>query len=590
MWVIDCPLKQGKTEKCSYIISKIGKSYVFGSSKGSLKDLDIPVVTDLALSRRQLEFKISPNGSDLMAINTGARTFNLKLKEGKEIKLPYKSKDWITLTDDCCMYKDYTGNSMKIELEFKHLKVKSVSVSSYCSKKFGKLMKNFEFRVDNRLSDNEIEMDGIVYKVTDIEKWTKRLLKGDWKTEGGIDHYIIPSVEPVHEVVEIPDSEEDESGHELIILPPPQHQQVTDLNRKADDITTPGDAAGDNDFIIVPPPSHTQSRIQKKGDVAKSETQSILTLLMQDEEELKTQPRKRKSKKKSNDLTQAPSQEDTATQKDFQIEIKKEVEPEAEGKLIINNDETKGLETEIENSKIAKRPIEDSVPVGAKRMKTNNNLVGTLLKARELKIEKNKKEEKLIQAGSKSDVKVTKFKVISVKNDFLPKISSLSIQDKPEWKDRVNYSKFKKVNKYNPVLDSTIQYIKMRSSKYRSTDTQMDSNRHEYLLEENEILAFDNEFEDTQNRGAYKLKRRNQHDSPVAQTGLKKPHKVTSSLFVPSDDENEDYEEHATYSKTHPSTTSHRIDHPKLVSSTKSMLSKELQSDSDDDDVPVLSF
>lgn len=564
MWIVDCPVKQGGPQICSYVISKKGKSYIFGSKKGNLKGLDIPIITELVISRRQLEFKLDSINDWILAQNIGSRSMYLRRDGEKDCQLlAAKSPDYETIKRNSVFYKKDSDSI--IELKLKKINIHEIFINKRVNDILGdELVTLFGFNVNVNLTNDEIILNGKISRIKDVDSWMNILLKCKWKTEGGLDGYLIPEVENC-EIIEIPATDDDDglSDHEIISPPPPPPPMNMEIEHKIND---------DNNFVSMDPPLYINSQISQ-GTQIKTESQqqeSLLGLIMADDEELRLKPRRRKTKKKNVQESQ----------------IKDTPPPIIE----IKNDEIVELNKDMDNLSVKKRTPEE-LPHESKRAKIEKkpttSLVENIIKAREMKLERIKKDNELMEIGSKINVKVSKFQIKLTSHGESTLFQTSNTFDKPEWENRVNFSKFQKRSMgYNPVMDSTIQYITMKSSKYNSTTAQCDATRHEYLFENENIPVFDNEFGDSNSnsngRGAYANKRTR---------NTIKPSETGPSLFVPSEDESEDdtqfisrgsssrVERQSTITE---SFSKRKTTPPKIK---MSILSEE--DNSEDDDVPV---
>lgn len=558
MWIIDCPIKQGDPEIQSYVISNRNKSYIFGSKKGNLKDLDIPIITELVLSRRQLEFKLDSNTGWLLAKNIGSRSIFLR-EEGFDDfseQLPVKSPTWRKVKTNSVFYKKDSTNI--IELIATKLDVKDITINARVNSILGdEFVSTFEFHVNKKLANDEIVINDKISKIKEVSTWLNQLLECKWKVNGGLANYLVPEIENC-EVIEIPPSDNDEyMNADDLISPPPLSQQ------KKHNITPDVD-----EFVSMTPPLNINSQMSLPTQ-AKREQDSLLGMIMADDEDLRSQPRRRKTKKKK--MKEEP-------------EIKKTL-PVVSEETSIANDEIVDLKEHMDNLSVKKRPTEE-IPIDNKRVKIekqSTSLVDNIIKVREMKLERIKKDNELMKIGSESAVKVSKFQV-KLLFDQQPTCKLNSSFTNPEWQNRVNFSKFQKSSTgYNPVMDSTIEYIKMKSSNYNSTSAQSDAHRHEYLLENDNIPVFDNEFGDSNSNGGRTYpNKRTRNSAKTVDMG--------PSLFVPSDEDTDDdskFQSRQSSTRRRKSTVAESFNKRKTAPPKIKMSILSEVEDSEEDDIPI---
>ena len=465
------PLKEGSSEaelRCFCL--KTDKLYHIGRER----TCDI-IVNFPKISRRHLEVIAASDGS-----------------------VSVKNCGRIPMTDNKGGVLDPNGASNSFQnttqLNFKHKefhwfirlrKLPDIKVSSIIG---GRINDWIGLQIDPELSTDSVKIDNIVKKIENVDEWISKLNDKRLARRGELYKNILPqTVEAVQEVIS--DSEADDEGY---IEDVPNMIEVKPYRMSQPELR--------NSSVSQSPSTQSQySRPAKRGGV-KSQLEMYL-----DESDDSDEPNEEESNRVINkppaesciDLSTATKM-DTSTYKEAHSLATDENETvQSVQKNLAGLNLRRKLSTEHEASPSPKKMKIEETKTTDVLSKNNKSLADVFKRTKQMKIEKLAQDEQLVNSidnkNGTNAVKVKRF-VLSINNWENPKIYTnfkRSFESDPRWENRLNYSKFvKKTNgsDYNPIMDSTIKTVRMKSSNYKSNEMQVNLDQDDDIMPELDVL------------------------------------------------------------------------------------------------------
>lgn len=515
MWLIEVqvPLEEGSSDmSLSCFCLKSNQPYVIGRERMCDVVVDFPKI-----SRKHLEIQTQNDG--LSVRNCGR--INMTDNHGR-ILGPNKviTDGWHDVTQ---LNFNHKGFSWFIRLR----KLPHVKVSQNI---FDKLEPWIGLEVDPSLSLDHVRIDNVSKQVANLEEWLKMVNSKRLAAKGELYKNIIPkTVDTLQEVVSNSEAEVEDEGYikdipSMVDVKPyktvlPKTQNFTSTNQ-------------------VNQIQSQTSRPARRGGV-KSQLELYL-----DESEDSDEPIEEESNqvimdggKKTNIIL---SQATKATN----IHAKEEQESASAVLGMMKNVEQNLADLNL------KRPLDEKIDLEppAKKPDTkekmissgnNKSLADVFKKTKQMKMERLAQDEELVKCFDKNrlqtNVKVKKFS-LSISSSENPKIYTnyrRSYESDPKWENRLNYSKFvKRTNgsDYNPIMDSTIKTVRLRSSNYKSNEMQVNLEQDDDIMPDLDIL-----FDKFKNP-TYPLPNRQINESQISnKINPKKRRREPATLFVESD-------------------------------------------------------
>lgn len=499
MWIVDIQLPLDGNELSpkglkSIILNK-GKVYKVGRS------IDCDISLNLKkVSRLQTKIEVLSDGS-LKLLNIGHATWIYN--DNREFK--GSSNDPLVLTKNTLLKL----RSSNWQFEFFKINDFQISRSLYDIIDIGLS------DISNELEYNQVKINGFIEKIENVNKWLEKIKSKKWEKSGGLAKYIIP--ETVKDIIEINDDD--------------NKAEKKEKEKKADDVKNIDEnpEAKLEENMIEIKPFHSQLTQREAKRKRKSQLQKMFDE-MDDIDDLETYASQGVSKEKSqieNDQSSPINSLDIS-----KLSLKRN--NESENKILAKKQKiTDNTEEAFESSVSIKNPtnkllsIKDNNSINFSTSISNNNkLTEMFKKTKQIKIKKDLEDEKLINSHH-NKVKIKKIHVNLQSGEVdNPKIYSnykLSYGDNPQWKNRLNYSKFIKSTNgnYNPIMDSTIKTVKFKNSNYKSNIVQVNLEQNNDIIQELDDM-FSNNIPKTRKR------------------------KRENKLFVDSDDNDDNNEDNDT--------------------------------------------
>ncbi|GMM46512.1 hypothetical protein DAPK24_030870 [Pichia kluyveri] len=450
MWIIEYGVnsKDGSTGNTRAIVLKPDRAYTLGRSPECDISVDI-----MKVSRNQCIFQTSTIDDSLSFLNKGHARWIDSL--GNEINGSHK--EYLKI-DTNVSYK-----LRSINWEFKLIKISIVN-SFKISGDIEKLINGvIDVEMDTGIPNGMVMINGENMKIKDVQGWIGKLRDRQWDIIGDFKGY-----EKENSINLDIDSDSDvDMGEIESILEPEVEKKHVNKSIMVD--VKPFTDIIDNNINTQLYESNNRS--------TKRSQKSQMEKFLDDWDEMDDLDSYKSSNEKINEKINEKSIEE-------KIIVNKPIIPLKRG--IIEKD-------------TLKKKIHSSV-------KNNDNLTNMF---KQTKIIKMANEEKLMNSLEKplsnELIKIKKFQVnIGNNTSNNPRIYSnyqMLYGSNNDWKDRLNYSKFNKVSNgadYNPIMDSTIQTIKMKSANYKSNEVQVNLYQNDDMI----IPELDDVF--NENRGGNK--------------------------------------------------------------------------------------
>ncbi|TID28273.1 hypothetical protein CANINC_002586 [Pichia inconspicua] len=512
MWIADYQISwkdnagnpSDDSSKMRSILLRKGNLYTIGRQASSDICVDHPKV-----SRSQVELKVNAEG-DLEIKNIGHASLSCGKTtiEGKTEK-PH-------LLTSSSVFKLKAAKDWKIVFH----KLEDITVSKYVYEKVFKTI-NLDYKDD--LSNNEVLIGNIKNSIDNVDTWIDTLLSRQWEKSGGIARIILPQSKQCEPKTL---SKKDSLMKKMVEVTPMSQDSPYSLLNRSSKRTRKSQLQSVFDDLenLEDSSSSTSTKSTQKYTIASQNTmrskKSQLTQFFDDMDE-----------------SEPILNTNSIPKQDFNL---KDEQPDR----IDGGKDERVLDLEnttISNTSLPiKRPVEVSSGFPAKKLKSvkpKEALVDIFKKTKQMKIERLEKENELIDSMKNSNgAKVSKFKV--VRNVINPQVYSghkVMYNNDPKWENRLNYSKFSKINNntnYNPILDSTIKTVKFRSSNYKSNERQANLFQNDDMIAEIDTL-----FESRH--------RKSDMSSRNRELGNRKKE---PTLFVDSDYEDTQYNTNESYS------------------------------------------
>lgn len=461
MWIADYQpcLKNnvGVSPKISSMLLKKGSVYSIGRQASNDICVDHPKV-----SRSQVKLKVNADGKmEISNIGHASLTCGKRILDGKQ-ESPY-------IINTSTIVKIKVANDWKIVLR----NMEDITVSKYIYQKISSIL-SLDF--SNELKDNEIIIGNSKELIENMELWIDTLLDQEWEKCGGLSKIIIPKTTKDFKVGEKKESQTDKMIEVMPMSPDSQYSLMNRSSKRTrksqlqsvfDEFENLDDSSLVNSTTSTPKYTYaSQNTFRLK--------KSQLTQFFDDMDESEPILNSNGKQKENLDFKKAH----------IENEVK---DPEKSKELDMEN-----VGETMSNLSI-KRPIEVSPGFPAKKLKSSHPkeaLVDVFKKTKQIKIDRMEKEKELINSikANNEVAKVTKFKVIrKAVNPHVYSGHKIIYNNDPKWENRLNYSKFSKINntsQYNPILDSTIKTVKFKSSSYKSNERQINLFQNEYMIPE----------------------------------------------------------------------------------------------------------
>lgn len=516
MWILDLNPFPEFSQPGSIVLEK-GKVYILGRYKPQVDNDKFDdssntckIILSKSIKVSSIQFEILLKDDDSVQFtNKGGRV--CKNNEGKLIKM-----------NDQLIIDTYMAFKLKISTEsikiFLH-KVDAIVISKGLKNKFDDVNIIQKLSDSNKLQNiDEILVNGKLKRIINLDKWIEVLKLESWIKNGNLSKIIIPETWSSEKEdligINFPKIEEIEPFHRnssLISRPAIRTQKKSQLDDIFDDL--------ENDDSLEIYNSQISLQNPKKGTNINNNSNTVVdTLLLNPKKAIKIDKSIHSEDSEIINLTGLNDKPKTFKLPNEEDRISKDMKH----KLVINS----CIEPDKKRIKTTKSKLKSSV-----------SIEDAFKQAKQKKLDQNIKDQELIESASKDinhKIKIKKFN-ISFETFNKPKIYSnykLSMEDNPQWDNRVNYSKFSKTTNWNnnPILNSCMKTIKLKNSHYKSNEIQTNLQQNDDMI----IPELDAMFEDVKLGTSTKVIR------DIQFSGTHKRPRTT--LFVDSEAEEEEVE------------------------------------------------
>lgn len=568
MWIVDVqlPLDASSNSPKGWrsIVLEDGRTYKLG--RGA--DCDISVNLK-KVSRIQTLISIDEPSGDLSLKNVGHATWIYD--KGEELKGG--------CNDSIVLSRNTSLKLRSTDWKFDVFKLPAFKISSRIG---SSLHDSIHIKVDDTLDDDHAYVGDDCVKIKSATQWIKLLQSRDWETKGGLAGYVIPDYERETEKENMTIRSMDDAGScitktvpEIIDLESvPESQAISKIGIPLD---------------VEIKPITSEHHYSLANRLSRKNRKSQLDRYFDEMDDL-------------DDLDTYTSQNTQPTTKFSQLTQPLPIVEETKkafSKLDLNSASKRDMDSEPE---AAERKVKKIKPIPKHESDTlpGNMLADIFKMTKKIKMDKISRDEQLLQTVN-SGVNAVKTKKFQVKfeNRDNPKIYSgykMSYKNDPTWENRLNFSKFTKINNgdnYNPIMDSTIKTVKFKNSKYKSNELQVNLNQNDDMIPDLDAVLSPNAREpSTASTQSFSTSRKRRREP---------------TLFVESDyedtqlnDRNESSYESALMNTNHtannrnPDNDTSSNKEPLIDSHSDSCRSKgfykisgNTEDDADDDDTPV---